>query len=377
MSTNDIHDAPHGRRSTPNWYLPTIIASGQHPTTPASVRPSTGEVKLFLGCMLFGRWGRLGPLDVERLVDEAFDRGISGFETAAAYGGGESEQLLGRALRGRTATICTKIMAPGDRLEWSPAGVRKAIDASRARLRVDRIDVLLVHRVDDSTPLPAMAEALVSAVDAGSVKVVGTSCMSGDLLVEAQREARAVNLSLEVEQCQYSLLDRSAEASLLPVTQRYGMTPFLYGVLDEGILAEATLLVGSSSGRRPEGNIKVHPWPTAAARACERRRSVARQLREIAGQFDISLIDLALGFVRASAAAFGSPPWVTVGARRHDQIAGICAALDTSWSCELQQAIDALVPPTSSVSIPARSQLRGSLVNALPYEIVPLQVGND
>jgi aryl-alcohol dehydrogenase-like predicted oxidoreductase len=196
-----------------------------------------------MGCEPLGGtdWGAYDPAQAEAAVCRALDLGVTVFDTADVYGLGLSEEVLSRALgpRRHDVVIVTKFGVAweegGRRARtWrdaSPARVRAALLASLRRLRLDRIPLYLVHWPDPATPVEATMEALARCRDEGLVEAVGVSNFTPELV----RRAHAV-LPLAALELQYSLLDRGAEAGLLPLARELGVTVLAYGPLAQGLL---------------------------------------------------------------------------------------------------------------------------------------------
>ena len=312
-----------------------------------------------------------------RIVHEALDLGIAGFDTAAAYGDGESEALLGRALRGRreTTLISTKIFGPvgsHDPTDWRPATLRRRIDESLRRLDTEFVDVLSIHRLDDGLPIEPVLIAMAEAQAAGKARELGTSSMSGDLLLEALIVADRLDIAIAFEQCKLSLLDRASEATVLPVARKYRVRASHYGVLEEGLLA------GGSRSRRYESAVKVHPWPEAARRSLAEKRAVAKRLEQVAAGFGMTLLDLAVGFACLTHAAEGppEPPTVILGVGHARQLAGLIQGTYHALPGEAIEAIDHLVPPGTAVGVPDRSRLRTAALSRIGRRSLPLVAGD-
>jgi aryl-alcohol dehydrogenase-like predicted oxidoreductase len=245
--------------------------------------------------------------------------------------------LLGRALRGRPdLPVTTKVIGPGTRPlgDLTVRGVLDEIDGSRRRLGREVIDLLLVHRVDDGTPIAVVLTAFAEAVASGAVRAVGTSSMAPDLLLEALRVAHGLGLALSVEQCHYSRLDRTAAAGFFPVARRAGLRTARYGVLEEGLLARG------SAAARPRANVGIHPWPEAAARSLAQRTEVAERLERLAAEAGRSLLELAVAFAAGTVADAAGPPTLVVGARCPEQIAPVVDATAALVDAELLARVD-------------------------------------
>ena len=189
-----------------------------------------------VGCNNFG-W-RIDADGTAAVVSAAIESGINLFDTADIYGGGQSEEYLGRALKGRRdkVLIATKFgMKMADGKEGAqPAYIRQAVEDSLRRLETDHIDLYQIHRPDDSTPIADTLGALDELVKAGKVREIGCSNFSAEQLREAAQirsGARFVSV-----QNNYSLLHREPEAEVVPECQRLGMAFLPYFPLANGLL---------------------------------------------------------------------------------------------------------------------------------------------
>jgi aryl-alcohol dehydrogenase-like predicted oxidoreductase len=195
-----------------------------------------------VGCNQFGY--RVDPEGTREVVDAALDSGITFFDTAESYGGGESELFLGRALQGRRdrAVIATKFGWGSGRDDHSvargnPDYVRQAIDGSLERLGVDHVDLYQYHRPDGVTPVEETIGAMDELVQAGKVRFIGCSNFSAGQVEEAEEGSAARGLSRFVTaQNRYSLLDREVERNLVPVCERLGIGVIPYFPLESGLL---------------------------------------------------------------------------------------------------------------------------------------------
>lgn len=189
-----------------------------------------------LGCNNFG-W-RIDAAQTAAVVDAALSSGIDFFDTADMYGGGQSEEFLGKALKGRReqAVIATKFgLKMGEGLEGAkPQYVRQALDASLRRLGVDAIDLYQVHRPDESTPIADTLGELNDAVKAGKVREIGCS----NFTVEQLREARAANVPVHFVSVQneYSLFHREPENGVLAECAKEKIAFLPYFPLANGLL---------------------------------------------------------------------------------------------------------------------------------------------
>ncbi len=209
----------------------------------ANQKRMIGEVEVSLaglGCNNFGR--RIDAARTRAVVDAALDAGVTLFDTADRYGDGASEELLGQALRGRRdeALILTKfgMLKPPDGLSGGdPRWVARACDDSLRRLDTDRIDVLMLHEPDLSTPIADTLAAMGRLVEQGKVREIGCSNFSVAQLTEAA--AAAADGGLRPFACvenEYSLLVREPERGMLDACDRLGMSFIPYFPLASGLL---------------------------------------------------------------------------------------------------------------------------------------------
>jgi len=189
-----------------------------------------------IGCNNFG-W-RIDAAETAAVVDAALDTGINFFDTADVYGAGQSEEFLGKALRGRRnkAIIATKFgMKMGDGKEGArPQYIRQALDASLQRLQVETIDLYQIHRSDPNTPIADTMQALNDAIKAGKIREIGCSNFSAEQM-RAARATQGPHLFSSVQN-DYSMVNREPEAEVLPECARSGVAFLPYFPLANGLL---------------------------------------------------------------------------------------------------------------------------------------------
>ena len=192
-----------------------------------------------LGCNNFGR--RLDRAATASVIDAAIDAGVTFLDTADVYGGTDSERFIGEALRGRrdAVVLATKFGHPGN--TENPAGarpeaVRRALDASLKRLRVDHIDLYQLHFPDDEVPIGDTLGALGEAVREGKVREIGCSNFSAERLRQAADAAGADAPRFVSVQNEYSMVRRDAEEEVLPACERLDLAFLPYFPLLSGIL---------------------------------------------------------------------------------------------------------------------------------------------
>jgi D-threo-aldose 1-dehydrogenase len=233
-----------------------LIAKGGHP--PAT--PWAGLPLVFGGAPIGGLYEPVSDVDAAATLAAAWDAGIRAFDTAPHYGVGLSEQRLGDFLADRLRSefaICTKVgrrLVPAagpvegvDEFYGTPAlsrvrdysadGVRRCLEDSLRRLRLDRVDIALIHDPDDfmTQALDSAYPALAGLRAAGVVGAIGVGMNAAAPL--AWFVSRA-DLDCVLVAGRYSLLDTSAAAELLPLCADRGVKVLAGGVFNSGILAD-------------------------------------------------------------------------------------------------------------------------------------------
>ncbi|MFW6181108.1 MAG: aldo/keto reductase [Spirochaetota bacterium] len=203
-----------------------------------------GNTDLQVSVVGLGTWalggdffGRVDDGQSVKAIQEAIDSGINLVDTAPAYGAGHSEEIVGRALRGRRdrAVIATKVgvLREGGKFikNLKPESIRREIDDSLRRLQVDVIDLYQVHWPDPDTPLEESLEELARIREAGKFRYLGVSNFGPELMDRAAAVTEIVSL-----QPHYSLLRRDIEQDALPYCRERGLGVLSYGTLAGGIL---------------------------------------------------------------------------------------------------------------------------------------------
>lgn len=177
------------------------------------------------------------------MVDTALEAGVNFFDTADSYGGGASEELLGKALDGRRrdAVVATKFfnpMGPGPNDSgMSRVRIMHAIEDSLARLKMDYVDLYYIHHVDVQTPLEEMLRALDDLVRQGKVRYIACSNFEAWRLMEALWTSDSRGLArFECYQPQYSMVVRDIEQELVPLCRAKGLGAVAWSPLAGGFL---------------------------------------------------------------------------------------------------------------------------------------------
>src|SRR4051812_26544186 len=180
--------------------------------------------------MMFGAWGESDHGESVRIIHAALDAGINFVDTADVYSRGESEEIVGKAIKGRRddVILATKVHGRmgddpnqfGNTRRW----IVREVENSLRRLGTDWIDLYQIHRPEEDTDIDETLGALTDLVRAGKVRYIGSSTFPASQIVEAQWVAERRNRERFVcEQPPYSILVRAIEADVLPTCRRYGM----------------------------------------------------------------------------------------------------------------------------------------------------------
>jgi aryl-alcohol dehydrogenase-like predicted oxidoreductase len=192
-----------------------------------------------LGCNNFGR--RVDAEGTARVVHAALDEGITFFDTADIYGGGQSEEMLGAALKGRRqdVVIASKFghssggAGRGGSREW----IRVAVENSLRRLDTNWIDLYQLHTPDPATPIEETLATLTELVSEGKIRCAGSSNLAGWQIADADWTARTRGLTRFVTaQNEYSLLHRSVEVAVIPACAHFDVGMIPYSPLGNGLL---------------------------------------------------------------------------------------------------------------------------------------------
>ena len=219
--------------------------------------------RLCLGTLNFGP--QTSEPDSHAIMDRAHEHGINFFDTSNVYGWkrgqGWTEQIIGRWFiqgggRRERTVLATKVYELQG--EWPNEGrlsalhIRRACDASLARLQTDYIDLYQMHHVDRDTPWEEIWEAMEVLRRQGKILYVGSSNFAGWHIALAQETANARHfLGLVSEQSIYNLITRDIEREVVPAAQHYGLGVIAWSPLLRGMLAG--VLRQEREGRRPPG----------------------------------------------------------------------------------------------------------------------------
>jgi len=298
---------------------------------------------LSLGTMTFG--DRTDAAEARRIVDSAFAAGVNFIDTADMYNAGESERMVGDAIRDnrRRWILATKVANPrlgrphdgGLSRRW----MFLACDDSLARLRTDWIDVYYLHKDDQGTPIAETVGAMGDLIRSGKVRYFGVSNYRAWRVAEVIRECDASGVPRPVV-CQpyYNLLNRQPEVELLPACDFHGIGVAPYSPVARGVLtgkygADGAIPENSRGSRKDKRFMETDYRPESFA--------VATKLAAHGHKTGRTLLQLALAWLFANRIVSS----VIAGPRTLAQWEQYLGALGTPWSAEDDALVDALVPP--------------------------------
>jgi aryl-alcohol dehydrogenase (NADP+) len=304
------------------------------------------------GAMMLGQWGNPDHEEGVRMLHTALDAGVNFWDTADMYSGGENEQIVGKALKGRRdeVVLATKGFFPmgadPNRGGLSRRWLTRALDDSLRRLDTDYVDLYQVHRPDPTTDIEETLSVLSDFVRAGKVRAVGSSDFPAEQIVEAQWVAEKRGLvRFRAEQPPYSIFNRAIEAAVLPTAQKYGMGVLTWSPLASGWLSGKYVKpsdVDLSEGRR---TLQAHKFDPALPANAVKFEAIAG-LKKIADDLGRPLTHLATAFVRAH-------PGVTsaiIGPRTPAQLDDLLAGVDLELDDDVLDRIDEIVPPGTDLN---------------------------
>ncbi|WP_421725564.1 aldo/keto reductase [Bauldia sp.] len=294
--------------------------------------------ELCFGTMSFG--GDADEAESARLYAACRDRGINFFDTADVYSDGLSEEILGRLVAGdrNELVIASKCFGPmsddiNDR-GTNRRHIAAAVEASLKRLGTDRLDVLFMHKWDETVPLEETLRALDKLVADGKVLYLGASNYA------AWQIALGLGIAdkrgwprFDVLQPMYNLVKRQAESEILPLAEAQGLAVMPYSPLGGG------LLTGKYAGDAHTSASRL------VANAMYAKRYREDWERETAAAFAAFARDRGFHPVSLAVAWVGSHPAITcpiVGARNVEQLVPSLDAVDVLMTSELRAEISAL-----------------------------------
>lgn len=307
---------------------------------------------LCLGAMMFGAWGNPDHDDSIKIIHKALDTGINFIDTADVYSAGESEEIVGKALKGgkrQNVILATKVHGQmgsdpnqeGNSRRW----IMQEVDNSLKRLQTDWIDLYQIHRPDPTTNIDETLGALSDLVRMGKIRAFGSSTFPAPQIVEAQWVAKERGRERFLcEQPPYSMLIRGIEADILPTIQKYGMGAIVWSPLAGGWLSGKwrkgkDVPTSKRSERMPDRYDLSIPGNMAKLEASD-------ALAKLAETNGMTLVDMAIAFTIRHPAVTSA----IIGPRTMEQLTSQLRAATLKLSDKLLDAIDAIVPPGTNAS---------------------------
>ena len=307
---------------------------------------------LCLGVMNFG--GVTNTEDSIAMIDRALDAGINFIDTANVYNAGESEVVLGKALKANSkresivlATKVNGVVGEGQNDRGiSRYHIMKACEDSLRRLQTDHIDLYQLHRPSATIPQDETLRALDDLVRAGKVRYIGCSTFPAWQVMEGLATSERYNLVRFIsEQPPYNLLDRRIENELLPLCQKYGIAILPWSPLAGGILA-GRYRTNGSAGHFPEGSRAQRMGTTFQERVTERGVTVAQRMSELAQERGMTASQFALLWCK-------DQPGITspiLGPRTMAHLEDALSIADKKFDEADRTVLDELVHPGTAVA---------------------------
>jgi aryl-alcohol dehydrogenase-like predicted oxidoreductase len=311
-----------------------------------------GDSGLETSVIGYGGWpmgrGMYGDFDDDQAIAAArtsYENGITLFDTAAVYGWGYGETLMGKALKGIREDVV--LVTKGAR-EWvrdnpdrraatvsdsDPKRLLASIDESLQRLQTDYIDLFLIHWPDHDRAFSEPMEALEQAKKAGKIRHTGVSNFSVEMMAESRETSPIIT-----NQIGYHIFDRRPEADVMPFVKKNGMGIMAYGSLAHGLLTgawTADTTFGDDDWRRSGANFGINSWGPENLSA---NVAVVEKLKVIAGDHGKTIPQLAIAWVLANDAVSVALAGSVTPAEATENLGG-----DWEMSDEISKEIDTLV----------------------------------
>jgi aryl-alcohol dehydrogenase-like predicted oxidoreductase len=310
--------------------------------------------RVILGCGNFGGVGSapaffgqgISHEEAPRIMDAAWELGITTFDTADAYGGGRSETWIGEWLAVKGPEVRDKIvvetktfnpMAEGADRGLSRHRIRRQIETSLERLGLERIPLYMAHAPDPDTPIEETLAAFDQLVRAGTVGAVGASNFSAEQLAEALEVSGLEGLTrFEWAQNSFSLLDREDAESVFPVCHEHGLGYEAFGPLAGGWLAGRYRRgegypEGSRMTQRPDGYRKYEADDVFDALQAFEREALGRW---------VSMAGLAIAWLLGVPEVTG----IVIGPTRAEQLEPVSEALALELTAEEHEHLGRFFP---------------------------------
>ena len=313
------------------------------------VRLGTSGLKvsrICLGCMSFGGgadW-MLPEQPSFAIVRKALDLGINFFYTANVYSEGESEQILGRALREfgvkrEDVVIATKVFHPmgsgPNQRGLSRKHIFQSIDDSLRRLALDYVDLYQIHRFDRETPIEETLEALTDLIKIGKVRYIGASSMAAYQFARLLYRADQAHLARFISmQNNYSLLYREEEREMIPLCREEGIGLIPYSPIGGGLLA----------GSRRTGTVRSHSVMARDRFNRKADEAVIDAVGAVASERGIGSAQVAIAWLLAQPGVSSPIVGATKASHLEDSVKAVGFRLTAEEVARLEGAYETMAP---------------------------------
>lgn len=284
-----------------------------------------------------------------KIIDAALDFGINLIDTSNIYGKGESERIIGKAIKNKRKDVilATKFGAEAaDKINQSGASrlwIRTAVEQSLLRLQTDYIDLYQLHIPFENVAYEEILFTLNELVKEGKIQHIGTSNHLGWQIVHAQSISDRYRIQRFVsEQTPYSIINRRMEFEMAEVAQRYDLSLFVYSPLSGGLLT-GKYKAGQTARSDSRAAVLQGYADTLNPQLADNKYKfeIIEKLQQLAAESGISLPDMAIAFTQ-SHPSVTSTLW---GPRTFEQLKSYMSGSQTRLGTDVLDAIDVIVPP--------------------------------
>lgn len=247
-----------------------------------------------LGSMVFtpNIYGDVDESQSIKVIQKAQNLGVTFIDTADAYGDGQNEQLVAKALGNsrQDMTIATKVgfLKNFQGVSNDPSYIKKSVDASLQRLNTDYIDLYYIHHLDTSVPIEESIGAMSDLVKAGKIRAIGLSNgITPELLIKAHDIHPISALQLE-----YNLWTREADKELFPLAKNLGITPVSYSPLSRGLMSGKI-----EANKNFESNDARNHFQRYQPDVLKQNVAVVNKLKDLATEKNITVAQLSLAWI--------------------------------------------------------------------------------
>jgi 1-deoxyxylulose-5-phosphate synthase len=302
--------------------------------------------RICLGCMSFGSgFDWMIPQEPSfAVIRKALDLGITFFDTADVYSAGESEQILGRALREFAVkrddvVIATKVYQPfgpgPNQRGLSRKHILASIDDSLRRLGMDYVDLYQIHRFDLETPVEETLEALTDVIKSGKARYIGASTMWAYQLAKLLYTADRLHLARFVSmQNNYSLLYREEEREMIPLCRDEGVGLIPYSPIGGGLLA----------GSRRTGTVRSHSVMARDRFTRKADEAVIDAVASVASQRGVAPAEIAIAWLLAQPGVTAPIVGATKASHLDDSVKAVGTRLSAEEMTKLQSVYETQPP---------------------------------